>query len=147
MPNDRRTEGSRGGMWRRDQMMHPAAGYGSARMSPSQWSRMQWRAAGAQFYPGGAYEQLSELSHRGRGPKGYKRTDDLLKEIICEQLTDDPFIDARDVSVEIENSEVTLHGSVPERRQKYAIEDLVADVAGVNEIHNHLSVANTDVAD
>lgn len=124
-------------MWRRDQMMHPAPG--SGRFSPSQRSRMQWRAAGAQFYPGGAYEHLAELSFRGRGPKNYQRTDDLLREIICEELTDDPFIDARDVSVEVNNSEVTLHGTVLERRQKYAIEDLIADVPGVNEIHNHLT--------
>lgn len=108
---------------------------------------MEWRAAGAQFYPGGAYERLSEISHRGRGPNGYTRTDELLKEIICEQLTDDPFIDASDVSIEVAQSEVTLRGTVPERRQKYAIEDLVADVAGVNEIHNYISVANTDVRD
>lgn len=103
---------------------------------------MDWRAAGAQFYPGGAYEQLSELSHRGRGPKGYTRTDELLKEIICEQLTDDPFIDASDVSIDVEKSEVTIRGTVRDRRQKYAIEDLIADVSGVNEIHNHLSVGD-----
>lgn len=105
---------------------------------------MEWRAAGAQFYPGGAYDQLSELSHRGRGPKGYTRSDELLREIICEQLTDDPFIDASEVSVDVELGEVTLRGTVADRQQKYAIEDLVADIAGVNEIHNHVSVANNE---
>lgn len=125
-------------------MMHPGASRLTGRFSTRQRSRMEWRAAGAQFYPGGAYEQLSELSYRGRGPKGYTRTDELLKEVICEQLTDDPFIDASGVSVDVEKSEVTLRGSVRDRRQKYAIEDLVADVVGVNEIHNHLSVAETD---
>jgi osmotically-inducible protein OsmY len=37
--------------------------------------------------------------------------------------------------------EITLTGSVEERRQKYAAEDLVADVFGVMEVHNNLSVA------
>lgn len=112
--------------------------------SSDQLRRMEWRAAGAQFYPGGAYEDLSRLSHRGRGPKGYTRSDELLKEIICEQLTDDPYIDASEVAVEVSNSEVTLRGTVTERRQKYAIEDLIADVAGVNEIHNYLSVVENE---
>lgn len=128
-------------------MMHPGASREVGSLSASQRSRMDWRAAGAQFYPGGAYEQLSELSHRGRGPKGYTRTDELLKEIICEQLTDDPFIDASDVSVDVEKSEVTIRGAVRDRRQKYAIEDLIADVSGVNEIHNHLSVTDNDMRD
>lgn len=39
-----------------------------------QYERMSWRAAGAQFYPGGAYERLQEISYRGRGPKGYRPT-------------------------------------------------------------------------
>jgi osmotically-inducible protein OsmY len=140
MANDRRIEG-RSGLWRRDSMARSRSQYRDAGFQ-SQIRRMEWRAAGAQFYPGGAYEDLSRLSHRGKGPKGYTRTDELLHEIICEQLTDDPFIDASDVTVEVRDREVTLHGTVRERRQKYAIEDLVADVAGVTEIHNHLSVAS-----
>lgn len=134
-------------MWRRDQMMHPGPSRDPSRLSTRQQSRMEWRAAGAQFYPGGAYEQLSEISYRGRGPKGYTRADELLKEIICEQLTDNPFIDASDVSVDVEKGEVTLRGTVRDRRQKYAIEDLIADVSGVNEIHNYLSVADNDMGD
>jgi osmotically-inducible protein OsmY len=102
---------------------------------------MRWRAAGAQFYPGGAYETLQEISHRGRGPKGYRPSDERLTEIICERLTDDPFIDARNISVKVVGGEVTLSGSVEERRQKYAAEDIVADVFGVIEVHNDLSVA------
>jgi osmotically-inducible protein OsmY len=109
-----------------------------------QQERMNWRAAGAQFYPGGAYEELQELSHRGRGPKGYRPTDERLKEIICERLTDDPFIDASRITVEVSSSEVTLQGTVQVRQQKFAIEDVVADVAGVTEIHNRLSVADEE---
>lgn len=104
-------------------------------------SSMRWRAAGAQFYPGGAYETLQEISHRGRGPKGYRPSDERLTEIICERLTDDPFIDARNIAVKVMGGEVTLSGSVEERRQKYAAEDIVADVFGVIEVHNDLSVA------
>lgn len=125
-------------------MMQPGPRQYAGGFSAKQRSRMAWRAAGAQFYPGGAYDQLSELSHRGRGPKGYTRSDEMLREIICEQLTDDPFIDASDVTVDVERGEVTLRGTVANRQQKYAIEDLVADVTGVNEIHNYVSVANNE---
>lgn len=131
-----RPESESSRMWRRDQPQR-------ARFDPQQSEevrRMQWRAAGAQFYPGGAYEDLMSISHRGRGPKGYQRSDELLHELICEQLTEDPFIDARNVSVEVRNAEVTLRGTVETREQKYAIEDIVADTTGVTEIHNQLGV-------
>jgi osmotically-inducible protein OsmY len=110
-----------------------------------QLERMSWRAAGAQFYPGGAYETLQELSHRGRGPKGYRPSDERLKELICERLTDDPFVDPSNVTVEVANGEVTLGGTVQVRQQKYAIEDIVADVPGVIEIHNRLSVGSEEM--
>ena len=132
-------------MWRRDEPQRPH--FDSQR--GDEMRRMQWRAAGAQFYPGGAYDDLmsisqSALSHRGRGPKGYQRSDELLHELICEQLTADPFVDARNVSVEVRNAEVTLRGTVETREQKYAIEDIVADTTGVTEIHNQLGVGQPE---
>lgn len=136
------------GMWRRDRILSSRQRVSGPSEERSQAeSQMQWRAAGAQFYPGGAYEDLLEISHRGRGPKGYQRSDELLRELICEQLTEDPFIDARDVSVEVTQSEVTLRGTVETREQKYAVEDLVADISGVTEIHNHLGVGHSVVDD
>ena len=95
--------------------------------APRSRSSMSWRAAGAQFYPGGAYDALREISHRGKGPKGYRPSDARLAEIVCERLTDDPFVDARNISVAVNDGEVTLTGSVEERRQKYIAEDVVAD--------------------
>jgi osmotically-inducible protein OsmY len=115
------------------------------RSAAQQLERMSWRAAGAQFYPGGAYETLKELSQRGRGPKGYRRSDERLKEIICERLTEDPFIDASDVSVDVSNGEVTVQGAVQVRAQKHAIEDLIADVSGVTEIHNRIRIASPEL--
>jgi osmotically-inducible protein OsmY len=114
----------------------------SERDAARQASRMGWRAAGAQFYPGGALDTLVELSHRGRGPRGYRPSDERLREIICERLTDDPFIDASEISVSVDNGQVTVQGTVQVRQQKYAIEDLIADVPGVAELHNEIRVAN-----
>lgn len=43
--------------------------------------------------------------------------------------------------LEVSGGEVTMQGSVQVRQQKYAAEDIVADVFGVSEIHNQLAVA------
>lgn len=110
-----------------------------------QLRRMSWRAEGAQDYPGGALETLLEASHRGKGPKNYRRSDDMLREIICETLTEDPFVDAVDVGVDVHDGEVTLTGTVTSRDQKLRAEDLVADTNGVTEIHNMLSVRSDEI--
>jgi osmotically-inducible protein OsmY len=79
------------------------------------------------------------ISHRGRGPKGYTRSDERLLETICERLTEDPRIDAGDIEVEVKQQAVTLRGSVADRRTKYAVEELVEDT-GARDIDNQLRV-------
>jgi osmotically-inducible protein OsmY len=46
------------------------------------------------------------------GPKGYERSDERLREVICERLTVDPDIDASDITVDVRNHAVTLRGLV-----------------------------------
>jgi osmotically-inducible protein OsmY len=79
------------------------------------------------------------VSYRGRGPRGYTRSDERLLETVCEQLTDDPRIDASGIEVEVQQQVVTLRGSVPDRRTKYAVEELVEN-AGARDIENQLRV-------
>lgn len=122
-----------------------AAAGASPYMDRRQLRRMSWRAEGAQDYPGGALETLLEASHRGKGPRNYRRSDELLREIICERLTEDAFIDAVDVSVDVEGGEVTLTGTITSRFQKMRIEDLAADTTGVTEIHNLLAVRSDEI--
>ncbi|WP_454712013.1 BON domain-containing protein [Cupriavidus nantongensis] len=76
---------------------------------------------------------------RGRdrvGPKGYQRSDERIREDICERLAHARHVDVRDVEVEVQGGVVRLTGNVRDRRQKYCIEDIVDDVFGVQEIHN-----------
>ena len=49
--------------------------------------------------------------YRGRGPKGYIRSDERICEDVCDRLSDDPFVDAADVEVVVAGSEVTLTGT------------------------------------
>jgi osmotically-inducible protein OsmY len=87
------------------------------------------------------WSQERRSDFRGRGPKGYERSDARLLELICERLTEDPHVDASEVSVQVANKEVTLTGTVNDRWSKYHIEEIVEDCGGVREIHNQLRVS------
>ena len=76
--------------------------------------------------------------HFGRGPKGYRRSDERIREDVNEELTRHPDIDATEIEVLVENGEVTLVGAVEERRDKRLAEDIVERISGVNEVHNQL---------
>ncbi|MCY1075482.1 BON domain-containing protein [Archangium lansingense] len=92
----------------------------------------------------GAYpydEQSPELPRRqGRGPRSYQRSDDRIREDICDRLMQG-WMDADDVTVRVEKGEVTLSGMVKSREEKRAIEDLAEEVLGVKEVNNELRVA------
>src|SRR5690606_37571196 len=78
--------------------------------------------------------------HRGRGPRGYKRSDDRIREEVCDCLTDDDRLDATNIEVSVKDGEVTLTGYVTERQDKRWAESLAERVAGVKEVQNSLRV-------
>jgi len=79
-------------------------------------------------------------SFAGRGPRGYRRTDDRVREEICERLTEHPLLDASDVDVEVRDGVVTLTGRVAVRAEKHLAEDIAEEVWGVNDVENRLRV-------
>lgn len=79
-----------------------------------------------------------EGMHRGHGPKGYRRADERVREDVCERLTDDPLLDARNIEVEVRNCEVILSGSVETRVDKRRAELLAERCAGVENVQNNL---------
>lgn len=84
--------------------------------------------------------------HRGRGPRGYTRSDDRIREDVNDRLTDDPYIDATDIGVTVSNGEVTLNGHVSDRSDKRRAEDLVERVSGVTHVQNNLRVQEHEAA-
>jgi len=78
--------------------------------------------------------------HRGKGPKNYKRSEDRIREDVSDKLSDDSFLDASDIEVEVTGSEVTLNGKVDSRYSKHRAEDLAEDVTGVTHVQNNLRV-------
>jgi len=78
--------------------------------------------------------------YRGKGPLGWQRSDERIREAICETLTDDEFIDASNIEVKVTNGEVFLLGSVPDRMMKRMAEDVIERVSGVKDVTNQLKV-------
>ena len=78
--------------------------------------------------------------HRGKGPMGYQRSDERIREMVCEALADDDMIDASQIHVTVKDGEVTLAGTVDNRRVKREAEDCVASVAGVRDVQIQLRV-------
>src|SRR3546814_19727020 len=79
--------------------------------------------------------------YRGRGPKGYQRSNERLKEDICERLTDAPDVDAGEIGIQCKDGIVTLEGSVESRHMKHRVEDIVDSCSGVKDVENRLRVA------
>jgi len=75
----------------------------------------------------------------GRSPKGYTRSDQRIREDICDQLMFG-HVDPSEVSVVVSGGEVTLEGRVDNRRAKYLVEEIAASVPGVHDVDNRLRV-------
>jgi hypothetical protein len=78
--------------------------------------------------------------HRGKGPMGYQRSDDRVREMVNDTLEDEDHVDASNIEVKVEQGEVTLTGTVTDRQQKRRAEECVEHLRGVRDVHNQLRV-------
>jgi osmotically-inducible protein OsmY len=83
-------------------------------------------------------------SYAGRGPKGYRRSDERIREEVSDTLTADPRVDASEITVNVEGGVVTLTGTVSSRDQKRRAEDCAEGVSGVSDVTNNLRVNRED---
>lgn len=106
-------------------------------------SQMRYQGS-AGFGSGSEYGQASSLSgtrhYIGKGPKGWKRSDERIVDDVCEILERNPMIDASNIEVAVKEGLVTLSGMVEDRRQKRLAEDLIESLSGVRDVHNELTV-------
>ncbi|QVN15529.1 BON domain-containing protein [Burkholderia sp. LAS2] len=86
------------------------------------------------------------LRHR-RGPKGYTRSDERIREDVCERLAHALEIDVSDVAVQVKEGRVELDGTVPARWMKHDIEDLADGCLGVRDVENRVRVRRDDEHD
>ena len=95
-----------------------------------------WRSSGKPAMGGQA----------GRGPKGYRRSDERITEDVNDRLTASDWLDASAVEVDVRDGEVSLRGTVPDRDSKRLAEDLAEGVPGVREVMNQLRVSTGEEA-
>jgi osmotically-inducible protein OsmY len=88
-------------------------------------------------------EEMRRGIHAGRGPRGYQRSDERIREDINDRLTDDGYVDATDIEVVVNNSLVTLTGRVDSREEKRRAEDIADSVSGVTDVSNQLRVGQS----
>ena len=87
---------------------------------------------------------MGHSSFTGKGPKGYKRSDDRIKEEVCETLARNPRIDASDIEVKVEEACVTLSGTVESKEIKRAAEMAIENLSGVDDVKNEIRVKRAD---
>ena len=129
--------------------------YGYGRMQSSEWnrgpeySRGEWRAREDDRDD---HESLGQRikhwlqGHRGKGPSGYQRSDERIRENVCEALSDDDRVDASNIEVTVKNGEVTLSGLVPDRETKRLAEDCIENLSGVKDVQNNIRVMSRDMS-
>ena len=120
-----RSEGTRPGEGRRDVLRGFGQGRGFSDYGRDEWTRVD---------PG------DRGGHRGRGPRGYTRPDDRIREDVSDRLTDDPYVDASDIDITVSGGEVTLTGHVEHRGARRRAEDIAEAVSGVSHVQNDLRI-------
>lgn len=81
--------------------------------------------------------------HRGKGPKGYSRSDERIKEDISDALMEDAELDASEIEVIVKKGEVTLQGQVSSRQDKRKAEDCAHAQTGVSDVQNNIKVRSS----
>jgi len=78
--------------------------------------------------------------HRGKGPRGYRRSDERIREDVSDRLTEEAQLDPSEVDVSVTDGEVTLSGHVAKRFEKRLAEDWAETVTGVVHVQNNIRV-------
>lgn len=105
------------------------------------------------------HRRLDQLSRRfrqargrqcGRGPRRVEDTQPLgekdarIRNEVSACLTGDWYVDGTEITVSVDNGEVTLDGVVENRAEKRLAEDCADSVDGVTDVHNHLRIRQAD---
>jgi osmotically-inducible protein OsmY len=85
-------------------------------------------------------EPYTRTSFRGKGPKGYRRSDQMIHDDVGEALYRSSEVDASNIEVFVERGVVTLKGFVADRDQKKMAEATVENLTGVEDIYNEIRV-------
>jgi hypothetical protein len=118
-------------------------GFGREDFGRGEYGRSEYgRSYGAEeqeaaWGTGGGWRRY-EGPHAGKGPKGYRRSDERVLEDACQTLERHPRIDASEISVTVDGGVIVLSGTVDSRETKRLAEQAVEDLPGVRDVRNEL---------
>jgi osmotically-inducible protein OsmY len=116
-------------------------GYGQGSYGQGTYGQSRYGQGSSGFGQGLGYSSTVVVGRfYGRGPKGYRRSDERIREEVSEELFRHPEIDASEIEVQVQNGEITLSGKVEDRHQKRLAEDIAERSSGVMDVHNQLKV-------
>jgi osmotically-inducible protein OsmY len=78
--------------------------------------------------------------YAGLAPKGYSRSDERIREEICDVLTRRQDIDPSRLTVSVADGEVTLEGKVQDLDTRRIVDDIASRCVGVQQVHNQLRI-------
>lgn len=121
--------------------------YRSSRPEDRDQDRGGYRSSSQQFSSGGERGSLFSDSRKygpyaGKGPKGYKRSDQQMCEEANQALERDGRVDASEIEVSCNEGVLKLTGKVENRAAKRDAEECVEDIYGVQDVMNELKVEN-----
>ena len=121
----------------------------SAEPQEMRWGRQQGLYGSSEYggYISSQRSQKEFQSHVGKGPKGWQRSDERIREDVSEALARHPEVDASDIEVKVQECEVTLTGTVTDRDAKRIAEDVVERVFGVKDVQNQIKVKPDNASD
>jgi len=154
MANDDRDQdrGQERGMQRRGGVqVEPYEGGQMRRYGDQDWHRghdaygnpVWYRSYGWSWTSGGPQQEQEPHRHGRTQGQNYQRSDERIREDVCDRLNDHPGIDSSTIAVTVSNGEVTLEGTVDDRREKRLAEDTAEAVSGVKDVQNRLRLAQS----
>jgi hypothetical protein len=93
------------------------------------------------------WERVKAAFTSGQAPKNAARPDARILEDVADALTYRGDLDATDIEVLVKDGEVTLEGTVTDRRSKHIAEEVSEGIVGVRDVHNRLTIRKDDPSD
>lgn len=84
-----------------------------------------------------------QRNYAGVGPKGWKLSDEKLKERVSEVLLHSHEVDPSGLEVTVEDSIVYLKGRIRSKGMRTVAEDLIASIPGVEDVFTELTIEDS----
>lgn len=89
---------------------------------------------------GSQVEVPDHRGHRGHGPRDWRKSDERIRDEVCEALAAHRALDARDMNVGVEAGEVILSGVCPCPASRALAESIALEIVGVVAVHNFVGI-------